>query len=492
MKCFLSLISSFCILFSVSCQTFTPIEGYEERLQLLETRVNKDLELLNFPKLPWLKVHTTQHGAHIYDVAIIGGGQNGATIAFALRREQVTNVIVFDENKKGFEGPWRTFAHMPHLQTSKQLTGPDCGIPSLTCQAWFEAKYGEEVWNQLEHIPTCDWADYLSWFKEVLNLPICNQTKVGALKWDEKEQCFIVPLYRGELEDQVYARKIVFATGISGSGSWLIPSSVEENLSKTLYSSVYENVDFAQLKGKKVAIFGGGASAFDAALLCHANEVKEVHLFLRRPRIVDGTLFPSLGFAGFLGHFSDLPDSDKWKYVAKIVEIGQFPAHDALVKVQTTPNIVMHFNCIQLKTEHQHDHVLVTTPEEQATFDYLLIATGSTVDLHCRNELREFCDGIALWSDRFVAADCLEHASLMRMPYLGKYFEFLEKNPGTMPYLQSIFNCTGAAFLSTGFNTGVMGMKYGIPKLVYGIVGQLFLEDKEYYYHTAFHHDDPH
>ena len=78
------------------------------------------------------------------------------------------------------------------------------------------------------------------------------------------------------------------------------------------------------------------------------------------------------------------------------------------------------------------------------------------------------------------------------MPYLGRHFEFVEKNSGEAPYLSSIFNCTGGALAVMDFSagTGLMGMKYSIQKLVYGLVSQLFYEYCDYYYNTLDHYNE--
>lgn len=67
-----------------------------------------------------------------------------------------------------------------------------------------------------------------------------------------------------------------------------MPSVVTDNLPRSLYAHTCQAIDFSSLKGKRIAILGGGASAFDNAQ--HALEcgVGEVHVFVRReelPRI---------------------------------------------------------------------------------------------------------------------------------------------------------------------------------------------------------------
>lgn len=84
---------------------------------------------------PWLTPVTSPDGQPALDVLIIGAGQSGLATAFALRRSQVTNILVVDKAEQGREGPWLTYARVPTLRSPKNYTGSDLDIPSLTYQA---------------------------------------------------------------------------------------------------------------------------------------------------------------------------------------------------------------------------------------------------------------------------------------------------------------------------------------------------------------------
>src|SRR5262245_51542459 len=191
--------------------------GMNCHLAALGAQVRADLAKIAHPKMPWLEPVTGPDGRPARDVLIAGAGQSGLAIAFGLQRSQVTNVIVVDKAAAGREGPWRTYARMPTLRSPKDYTGPDLDLPSLTYQAWHEAKFGEQSWRDLELISREHWADYLLWYRSVLDLPVRNG-------W---ELIDIAPAANGLLqatlrssgdEETIYARKIVLATGQEGMG----------------------------------------------------------------------------------------------------------------------------------------------------------------------------------------------------------------------------------------------------------------------------------
>ena len=107
----------------------------------LEARVRRDIEMTAHPRTEWM-VPRLYRGKPALDVLIVGAGQSGLCIAFALVRDRVRNILVIDRAPEGREGIWVGFARMPTLRSPKDQTGPDLGIPSLTFEAWYDAVYG--------------------------------------------------------------------------------------------------------------------------------------------------------------------------------------------------------------------------------------------------------------------------------------------------------------------------------------------------------------
>jgi FAD-dependent urate hydroxylase len=268
-----------------------------DRLTALAAQVSADLSKITHPSMPWLTPVTAPDGRPALDVLIVGAGQSGLAIAFALQRSQVTNILVLDKAEQGSEGPWLTYARMPALRSPKSYTGPDLDVPSLTYQAWHEAKFGEASWRDLDLISRECWADYLSWYRHVLDLPVRNGCELidiapaahGVLK---------ATIRSARRQEAHYARKIVLATGQEGMGDWSIPKPLKAlPASRCVHCAA--PIDFDALRGKRVAVIGAGASAFDNAAMALEAGAATVHLLCRRAEMQLVQPYRWLTFRGF-------------------------------------------------------------------------------------------------------------------------------------------------------------------------------------------------
>jgi cation diffusion facilitator CzcD-associated flavoprotein CzcO len=290
----------------------------------LEAQVRSDLARTAHPDAPWLTPKLGPDDRAALDVLVVGAGQSGLATAFGLMRSQVSNVLVLDKSGEGQEGPWLTYARMNTLRSPKHFTGPDLDIPSQTYQSWHEARFGEKDWQTLDLIPRALWAEYLLWFRRVVDLPVRN----GC------EAVDIAPAAGGLLAAKVqtstgvgtvFTRKIVLATGQEGMGDWTTPAPLR-GLPSSLCAHTAQPIDFDCLRDKQVAVIGAGASAFDNAAAALEAGAAEVHLFCRRAKIQVIQPYRWLTFRGFLRHFCDLEDAWRWRFMRAILEMREgFP-----------------------------------------------------------------------------------------------------------------------------------------------------------------------
>ncbi len=88
-------------------------------LDCLAERVQRDLELVDYPRREWVTSRQTADGAPIYDVVIVGAGQGGLASAFGLMRERLKNILVIDENPLDRAGPWLNFRADAHAANAR-------------------------------------------------------------------------------------------------------------------------------------------------------------------------------------------------------------------------------------------------------------------------------------------------------------------------------------------------------------------------------------
>ncbi|MEK3726132.1 NAD(P)/FAD-dependent oxidoreductase [Paenibacillus sp. FSL H8-0034] len=448
-------------------------------LEALNERVKMDLSYLAYGGPNWVRPLNHPDG-HVYDVVIVGGGQSGLGAAFGLLRERVSNILVIDENSEGLEGPWETYARMVTLRTPKHLTSIDLGIPSLTFRSWWEAQVGPEGWEALVKIPRGDWMNYLRWYRKILNLPVINEVK---LKLIEPTEYGIHRLHvegAGVSSSPLLARKVILATGIQGGGEWHVPPLIADNLPRHLYAHTSEAIDFEALKGKKVAVLGGGASAFDNANFALSQGVDEAHVFVRRKEIPRINPIRQMEVSGMIEHFPALSDADKYAAIAHFFKHNQPPTNDTFERAASWPGFNVHLNAPWLDVEAIGEGALVTTPQGTYHFDFLIISTGLLTDPALRPELSLVETHIARWRDRYKAPEELANPVLDAHPYLSSGFAFLSRTEEGQKQLDGLFTFSYSALISCGISASALsGMRYGIPKLVTTVTDQLFLDDRE-------------
>jgi cation diffusion facilitator CzcD-associated flavoprotein CzcO len=447
----------------------------------LSDRVRRELTYLEFPAREWTLPHY-RNGARALDVLIVGGGQGGLATAFGLKRERITNFRIVDRNPRGLEGPWRRFARMNGLRTSHEVTGIDLGVPSLTARAWYEARFGRQAWERIGRMARPQWRDYLDWYRDVLELPVENDTELTLI--EPAGDLLLAHLSRKGRTERVHARKIVLATGIEGSGRWRVPQELVSNLPCKRYAHSVDDINFSRLATKRVGVLGIGASALDNAAAALEAGAARVDVCFRRADIPRVNLLTWMNFAGMLGHFGELNELQRWRYMRRLMaEAPLPPPQEAFWRCRKFKNFSWHADCPWYSIHDRGDWAVVETKTGRFTFDFIIFATGFDTDLSARPELAPIVHHIALWRDRFTPPPSEENDLLGRHPYLGPAFEFTERKPGTAPFLSRLHNFTLGALPSLGITgAAVTGIRYGVPRLINGLVRDLFREDAAAYY----------
>ncbi|MBK6004485.1 NAD(P)/FAD-dependent oxidoreductase [Ramlibacter ginsenosidimutans] len=453
----------------------------EAALARLARDARAQLARLNYPPANWVPPATAPDGTSVVDVLVAGAGMCGQTAGYALLREGIANLRVVDRAARGDEGPWSTYARMLTLRSPKHLTGPDLGVPALTFRAWYEAQHGEEGWTALHKVGRIDWRDYLLWVRETVGLPVDNG--VTLLSIDDEGSLLRARLQSAQGEETVWARKIVLALGRDGSGAprWpAFPSLRRDDphaAGRVFHSA--DAIDFEALRGRRVAVLGAGASAFDNAA-CALEAGARVELFARRPFLPQVNKSKWTAFAGFFRGFEALDDARKWRFYTYIFEEQVPPPWETVRRCDAHAGFALHLATPWTDVRPQADGVLVTTSAGTERFDAVIFGTGFDVDLLERPELARYAGAIDTWARHVPADQAQRHAESARFPYLGNGFELRATGEEHRAALANLHLFNWGSTLSHGALAGdIPGLAIGASRLAHAIARDLFVADAD-------------
>ncbi|MFC5499351.1 SidA/IucD/PvdA family monooxygenase [Caenimonas terrae] len=455
-----------------------PLPAAPIGLQALEARLRQDLQWLGLPPAPWVPART-EAGDEVLDVAIVGGGMAGLALAASLKHLGV-RTRVFDRAPEGFEGPWATTARMETLRSPKELSGPALGLPALTFRAWFEAQFGLAQWQALDKIPRLQWADYLRWYRRVLDLDVRNRQRVLAVRPQATGpvQLELADDSCGGATCLVHARHVVLATGRDGLGGPWVPDWAHA-LPRERWAHSADDWDAAALAGRRVAVIGGGASAMDAAATALEAGAARVDLLVRRADLPRVNKSKGAGSPGAAHGFWLLPDHWKWRF-RHYINVQQVPPpHNSTLRVSRHANAQFHFGTPVASASLRGDGALrLDTAKGPLAADFVIFCTGFRLDWSQRPEFAAFAPQVRLWQDREQAEAFEDDAELRESPDLGPLFEFREKVPGACPGLERVHCFCYPAALSHGAVAGdIPQISDGARRLAQGLAGRLFAED---------------
>ena len=451
-------------------------------LRQLELRLRQDLSWLEWPAKSWVPPREVA-GPPVTDVVVVGAGMCGLAAAGALKGLGIASLLVLDKAPAGREGPWVTFARMETLRSPKQLTGPALGLPALTFRAWYEAQFGIEAWEALGKIPRRQWMEYLVWYRRVLDLPVRNEVELVAVA-PGPDDLLTLSLREAGAERVVHARHLVLATGRDGLGaSWVPP--IVSGIDRNLWAHSADEIDFAALAGKRVGVVGAGASAMDNAAEALERGAASLDLFVRRKDLPRINKFTGIGSQGVVHGFAGLPDDWKWRFLDYAMKAQTPPPRDSTLRVSRHPQARFHLGSPIGGLVERDGHLVLTTAKGTYPLDFLIMATGFSVDLGLRGELAAVAPFIRFWQDRYTPPAGIDNAELANAPDLGPSFEFQEREPGTCPALAQIHCFNYPAMLSHGKLSGdIPAVSEGAQRLARGIARALFVADRKTHYET--------
>lgn len=457
----------------------------DDPLVALTDRVRDDLARIAHPAMAWLEPRSGPDGEVALDVLIVGGGQSGIAITFGLMRARVDNVLVVDRAARGQEGPWLSFARMHTLRSPKDYTGPDLDLPNLGYRAWHEAVYGVMAWEALGFITREDWAAYLVWVRDTVRVPVRNDTEVVDI-FEAPDGLLGVRFAGGDVR---WTRKVVLATGQDGAGLWWMPPFVAA-LPVAFRAHAADPIDFASLRGRRVAVLGAGASALDNAAMALEAGAVEVVVFCRRaePQVVQP--YRWLTFAGFLRHVSDLDDAWRWRFMSRILGMREGFPQATYDRCACHATFRLAAGAAWTAARVVGGAVEIETSLGVHTADFLICGTGVEMDFSRRPELVRVADNVARWSDRYQPPDEERDERLGRFPYLGADFSLQPRRAGVTDWMRNIHMFNIASTMSFGpSGSSINAMTTAVPKLVAGLTRGLFTEDVERHWQSLLAYD---
>ena len=463
-------------------ESLSPVDS--RGLPALEARLKEDLSHLCFPGKSWVP---KREG--VSDVVIIGGGMCGMLAWLSLATGGMHNVRVLDRASSGREGPWLSYARMETLRSPKTLTGPAYGHGSLTFQAWYRAQFGTEAWDELDKIPRTMWMDYLCWYRKVLDVPIENGISVDGV---EPEGELVRLTVSGAETGTILTRKLVFATGRDGTGGPNIPDFIRD-LPPHLWAHSADEINFAALKNKRVAVIGVGASAVDNSAEALEHGAAEVRHLVRRAEMPTINKMMGIGSFGFTAGYADLPDEWRWRFMQYSFHTQTPSPRGSTLRVSRHPNAYFHFGKTTTHIEPKGDGAVVHFADGTSyDADFVILGTGFVIDPLARTEFGDTAAQILLWQDVYTPPSGEESGDLGRFPYLNPDFTFREKHPGTASWLSNVYCFNYGASASLGKVSGdIPGISDGAAWLSRAVAASLYCEDIKAHWQGMQNYDTP-
>ena len=197
----------------------------------------------------------------------------------------------------------------------------------------------------------CGWTTS-RWYRKVLDIPIENGISVDHVEPDGDLLRLTVS---GAETGTVLTRKLIFATGRDGTGGPNIPEFMK-GLPKQLWAHSADEIDFAALKDKRVAVIGVGASAVDNSAEALEHGAAEVRHLVRRKEMPTINKMMGIGSYGFTAGYAALPDELALAlHAIQFCNANSLLRADPRLRVSRHPNAYFHFDKVTTKIDQSGD-----------------------------------------------------------------------------------------------------------------------------------------
>ncbi|MBF7687265.1 FAD-dependent oxidoreductase [Acinetobacter rathckeae] len=442
-----------------------------KNLDDLEQRIQEDFIHLNIPKKSWVISNNCLDNKKV-DVVIVGAGMSSLALALALRTEGV-QAIIFDKCKEGEEGPWKQPALMQTLRSPKQAIGPALNFPSLTFQAWFKVQFGQKAWDDLDKIPRLQWHDYLQWFKKVTEPNIIYEHELIDLKVEKQGS----QLYFQNTEkvETYFASHTVLAMGIDSFSSPSIPKFME-GVSQNLWEHAYDGTDYNRFKGLNIGVIGYSAGAMDSSATALEHGAKSVEILCRckdLPRVNRGKVAVN---SGYLNSYPYWSNEQKWDFNYYLKQEKTPAPHGSTLRVSRHKNAYFNFDEHVVSVKENNSKISVYTQKHTFVFDYLILATGFSLNWSKYAWLNYIKEHTQQWKDVYISSK-LPDEGLAQSPYLTTNFEFIAKENHLKSGFSRLYCFNYSAGMSQGPLVGMIsGIEQGAPHLAKTISAKIYLD----------------
>jgi cation diffusion facilitator CzcD-associated flavoprotein CzcO len=245
-----------------------------------------------------------------------------------------------------------------------------------------------------------------------------------------------------------------------------------------------DDIDFRQLKGRRVAVLGAGASAFDNAAEALEAGAREVVMFARRPILPQVNKSKWTAFAGFQHGYASLDDARRWRFYTYVFSEQVPPPYESVLRCERHAGFSIRFG--EGWRDIRPGPTLIT-PKSEYKFDAAIVCTGFDVNLTDRAEIAPIRDAIDAWRSHVSAGEAAEFPEEARFPYLGDAFQL----QGSAPGLGRVHVFNWGSTMSHGALAGdIPGLETGARRLAAGIARDLFLEDADRHWERLQAHNE--